>query len=332
MISIEKFNFCNLEHYLKETEIDIDECQRENIGRIIKTSRLNFTVQLCDKALRCTLSTLLLKSSMHAYIGDWVVIKDDIIQEILPRYSTVSRKIADRRISKQILAANIDSALILISSDNISEKLMLNFISICTNLKTTVVFTKSDILNVDLDYFKKKYKSLQFISVNIVESNGLDTLTPKLKIGETILLLGQSGVGKSSVVNKIFQKSVMKTGDINEKNKLGRHTTTHSQLITNQLYSIIDIPGVRFVTSWEDSSSNQIFGELLELSKSCKFRNCTHNEEIGCNVRGKVDIDIIDQFRKEKRIQQYYDRNSNFKTKNAHSQKIKQELKRKNKY
>ncbi len=132
---------------------------------------------------------------------------------------------------------------------------------------------------------------------------------------------------KSTLLNTLIGKEVMKTQMINEKSKEGKHTTTHSELFHIGGFNIIDIPGMRTFTSWLDSENPQVFAEIIELSKGCKYRNCNHTGEDGCNVVDNVEEALLNSYHKYQNMQLYLESKSSVSSSRKYSKKVKERIK-----
>lgn len=238
---------------------------------------------------------------------------------------------SDRRIKKQLIAANIDYIFILVPSDNINETLLYSLLSLTSDFKTVVVFTKADLAEPDLEYFTTKLSFSDVLVTSSVENRGTDELRKFMKDNKTGIFIGQSGVGKSTLLNALIGKEVMKTQEINHKSKEGRHTTTHSELFYVDKFSIIDIPGMRTFTSWLDDEDPVLFEEISNLANGCKYRNCTHTVEDGCNVIGNVDTELLKSYQKYKNTQLYLESKVDIEGSRKYSQNVIKRMKSKKK-
>ncbi len=234
-------------------------------------------------------------------IGDFVLVKpnpdgDDIIHEVLNRKSKFSR--LDTHYDKeQLVAANFDFVFIVTSANkDFNIKKIERYISIAWQSGGTpvIILTKADICDDYSDYVleaESAFIGVDVIAISSVTGFGLDTLSKYIKESKTIALLGASGVGKSSLVNAIAKKDIMKTNAIREDDARGRHTTTHRQLIMLENKTmIIDTPGMRELGMWTDSGDgiDSAFAEIEDLILKCKFKDCEHNKEPGCAVKEAI--------------------------------------------
>lgn len=240
-------------------------------------------------------------------VGDWVYIKKienekkAIIHRIFPRRSSFSRQEAGTRTEEQVIAANVDY-LFLVNALNhdfnvrrIERYLLLAYES---GAMLVIVLTKSSLC----EDVEQKIVETEAVAIGVpifvvdsLEHTGIESLQQFVTSGKTIALVGSSGVGKSTLLNALIGIEVAKTGDIREEDSKGRHTTTHRELFRLPSGSlVIDTPGMRELQLWEGSDAIQTtFSDIEELAKTCRFRDCKHENEPGCAVHKAIDNGII---------------------------------------
>jgi ribosome biogenesis GTPase len=244
-------------------------------------------------------------------VGDWVgVTPPGTITSILPRHSAFIRKHAGQGSTEQVLAANVDAAFLLAGlDDDFSLRRLERYITTAweSGAQPVVVLTKAD-LSADVDTAVLAVETVA-IGVGVhpvsnVTGEGLEALEPYLRPGRTIVLLGSSGVGKSTLLNRLVGSEVMATRAV-AADGTGRHTTTHRELV--QLPGggmVIDTPGLRELQFWEGDLS-AAFEDIESLALECKFRDCAHTSEPGCAVLGAVDDGTLelDRLRSWRKLQ-----------------------------
>lgn len=239
-------------------------------------------------------------------IGDFVLVKfnpdgDDIIHEVLTRQSKFSR--IDMHYGKeQIVATNFDFVFIVASlNKDFKIKKIERYISIAWQSGGTpvIVLTKADICDNYLDFVyeaESAFAGVDVIPVSSISGFGFDALSKFIKPSKTIVLLGASGVGKSSLINAIAKDNIMKTNTIREDDSKGRHTTTHRQLVMLENKTmIIDTPGMRELGMWSDAEDgiDSMFSEIDDLILKCRFKDCAHNKEPGCAIKEAIKNGVL---------------------------------------
>ncbi|MGF0111100.1 ribosome small subunit-dependent GTPase A, partial [Clostridium sp. SGI.024] len=225
------------------------------------------------------------------------------------------RKIAGSRYDIQVVAANIDYIFICMALNNdFNINRLERYIAVAWDSMATpvIVLTKSDLCE-DVDERLREVKEaaigIDILVTSSLNGNGYEKVKEYIKSGTTIAFIGSSGVGKSTLINKLLNKEVLKTNSISENDK-GRHTTTHRELILLEDGGvIIDTPGMRelgLISADVDKS----FSNIEELEKQCKFSDCTHNNEPKCAIReaiknGELDLDRLERYKKLKKEEAY---------------------------
>ena len=253
------------------------------------------------------------ENDIFPVVGDKVLIQlnqngDSMIEKVFERKSKFSRTDFSghaagyvKTIKEQVLAANFDYVFIVDSlNKNFNVNRITRYISaaLTSGAKPVVILTKADLCNNVDDYLKEVKSISEKIDVCIVSAVsgiGMKQLDPYLKQGSTIVLLGSSGVGKSTLVNAIAGEEVMKVNEIRENDSKGRHTTTHRQLIMlSSGVAIIDTPGIRELGMWDASEGiEDEFSDITELFGECKYSNCTHTSEPSCAIKQAIENKII---------------------------------------
>ncbi len=243
-----------------------------------------------------------IKTTNPIAVGDIVLFvrenqQDGLITEILPRKNFIYRKSVNLSKISHIIAANIDSAFLIISMTD--PRTPLGFIdrflvaAESFRIKTILVFNKIDLYDAELKQVQKRLENLYTnigytcISTSIVTDEGLDTLKSKIK-NKVSLFSGQSGVGKSSIINCIEPDLQLKVSNISDYNSKGKHTTTFAEMFELSFGGfIIDTPGIKEfgLIHYKKEEISHYFPEMLELLPQCKFNNCTHTHEPGCAVK-----------------------------------------------
>ncbi len=243
-------------------------------------------------------------------VGDWVAFSpyDDrkgLIHSVYPRHSLLERSAVGKKGEKQLIAANIDIGWIVQSLNrDFNLNRLERYITICHSAGITPVILLSKIdlvtkeeLHEHVRMVSDRLKDTQVIAFSNVDGAGFEKLQSTVERGKTYCLLGSSGVGKSSLINRLTGTQLMETGSISDRIDRGKHVTTHRELILLDSGAIfIDNPGMREVGIGDGFSGLEAtFQEIGALANGCKFKDCTHLNEKGCAVLEALDSGHLDQ-------------------------------------
>lgn len=278
-----------------------------DVGRIAIENRDNYLV-LSEKGeypAEVTGKLLFLADSSADLpkVGDWVVLtlfedeKKAVIHDILPRKTKFSRKVAGTKTVEQIIATNIDSIFIVQSLDyNFNPRRLERYLVMVHEggAQPVIILNKSDLCD-DPKKFKmsiqKTFKDTPVFVVSAMTLKGIKTLKAHIQKGQTYAFLGSSGVGKSTLINKIIGQDLLKTTEVREKDTKGRHTTSRRELVAlPEGGLLIDTPGMRELQLWEgDEGIEDTYLEITRRAENCKYDDCTHTQEKGCAVIRAVE-------------------------------------------
>lgn len=260
-------------------------------------------------------------------VGDWVALTTydggfAIIHAILPRFSTLQRQAVGQFGAIQIIATNIDYAFLVQAADrDFSINRLERYLTICnsSNVTPIIIITKTDLIDAQLlseieNSIKSRVEGIPLIAVSNTTKSGFEKISALIEKGKTYCLLGSSGVGKSSLLNNLSGKEMMKTGEISESIKRGKHVTSHRELIVLENGGIlIDNPGMREVGIADtDDGLETTFDMIVRHSKNCRFRDCTHTNEKGCSVleafnAGEIDSESYENYLKMEREKAHFE-------------------------
>ena len=243
-------------------------------------------------------------------VGDWVALTIydsgfSIIHGILPRFSIISRQAVSQFGEVQIIATNIDYAFLIQAVDrdfNINR--LERYLTICysSDVSPIIVLSKTDLIdeqrmNEILDDIKLRIKNVPVIALSNETRNGYEAIKKTIEKGKTYCMLGSSGVGKSTLLNNLSGRTIMRTDTISQSTNKGRHVTSHRELIILENGGIlVDNPGMREVGIADTTSGLEItFDKIVSLSQNCKFKDCTHTRETGCSILEAVEKGDIDK-------------------------------------
>jgi len=243
-------------------------------------------------------------------VGDWVAMKihdsnQAIIYKVLPRKSVLERQAVGKFGEIQIISANIDVSFIIQAiNNNFNINRLERYLAICYSAKIEPVLviskidlcTDKEILDA-ITYLEKREKKVRYILLSNVTLEGLDQILEITQKGKTFCVVGSSGVGKSTLINNLLKKNILKTGQISHSTNKGRHITDHRELFILENGSIIiDTPGMKELGMTDNSEGvKKTFQEIINISVNCKFPDCNHINEKGCAVIEAVSKGIIDK-------------------------------------
>lgn len=283
-------------------------------GRISRADRNQYTVLVGEQEYTAKLrGTFYDGDQEHPVVGDYVEVMlipdgESMIESILPRKSILTR--ADqsghaigyvKTMQEQNMVANIDYVFILTSlNDDYSLGRIARYVSVTLEggAEPVVLLTKAD-LCADVTPYVQEVSALsdrvQVHAISTYSGFGLEALQTYFRDGITIALLGSSGVGKSTLINALAGREIMKTSGIREKDSKGRHTTTTRRLFCFDGVTVIDTPGMRELGLTDaEMGVSATFSDIEALIAQCRFRDCSHNREPGCAVRRALDDGKLD--------------------------------------
>jgi ribosome biogenesis GTPase len=264
-------------------------------GRVLAAHRAAYDVQTTAEVVRTRLPGRLVHENVEVAVGDWVGMSDGLIRAVLPRRSAIVRSAAGRTSMSQTLAANVDVAFIVSSLGPELEPRRIEryLVTIWESGATPeIVLTKSDRMDDPWPLVAEVEAVAVGVPVHVVSAltgDGCDALRERLVPGTTAVLLGSSGVGKSTLVNRFAGRELMAVKETRVDDDEGRHTTTHRELILLPDGGIvIDTPGLRELQLWDGGGIEEAFADVEELAGGCRFNDCSHTQEPGCAVLAAV--------------------------------------------
>lgn len=276
-------------------------------GQVVKLDRGFPLVRFEDGAMvRCEHATALVKTAYsRAVIGDYVDVSipeghdKGIIEDIAPRSREFVRKDPTERAVPQVLAANFDRVLVAQPLSDVNLKRLERELVLAheTGAEVTVVLTKADLAEDErqVEAVRATVRAIagdvEVLTVSSAAPESVEAVRELIPHGTTAVLIGKSGVGKSSLVNLLVGKDVLETGDVREGDGKGRHTTVSREIVEVPGGGcIVDMPGVRGLGLWDaEAGIGAAFPDIEDLAARCRFRDCKHEDEPGCAVRAAVE-------------------------------------------
>lgn len=311
-MTLEKLGYKQYQKKLKEESNPLDV----EIGRVITEHKERYIVKNEQGEFEAEITGNLRFTAQNREdfpaVGDWVTLTTydnnfAIIHKVLPRFSVIQRQAVSHTGDVQIIATNIDFAFLVQAVDrDFNLNRLERYITICNSGKVNpvIVLTKTDLIdNQQLEDIiltvKKRIKATPVVAISNLNQNGINELKETIEKEKTYCLLGSSGVGKSTLLNNLTGKEIMKTGAISDNTNKGRHVTSHRELIILENGGLlIDNPGMREVGIInEDQGIENTFDQIIEIARQCKFKDCTHTTEKGCAVIMAVMSGELDEHR-----------------------------------
>uniref|UniRef100_UPI003216FD18 ribosome small subunit-dependent GTPase A n=1 Tax=uncultured Draconibacterium sp. TaxID=1573823 RepID=UPI003216FD18 len=316
---------------------ELENYRKENnylafgVGRVTSEHKERYTVRTIDNEYDAEIIGNLRFSAQKRTdfpaVGDWVALSEYdenkvLIHAVFPRKTIIERQSVGKQGEKQIIATNIDYAFIVQAVNNdFNINRIERYLTLCntSNVEPIIVLNKIDliddvvlsglILNV-----QERVKQIPVLAISNASKKGYEQLEKIIKQGKTYCLLGSSGVGKSTLLNNLSGKQLMKTNTISASTNKGRHITSHRELILLENGGIlIDNPGMREVGIADSGDGlEKTFDTIIQLSKTCRFSDCTHTSEIGCAVleavnTGEIDKDSYENYLKMEKEKEHFE-------------------------
>ncbi|OKP79506.1 ribosome small subunit-dependent GTPase [Paenibacillus helianthi] len=304
------------------------------VGRVIEEQRNLYTIMMgTDTKVHVNVSGRFRYEAANKrdfpVVGDWVIYRQvnqeekGVIHSILPRFSKFSRKSAGNTTEEQVLAANIDTVFLvnsLINDFNLRRLERYLVMARESGANPVIVLSKADLC----DDVEHKISLVQQFApaipthvISVVNRQGIEALDVYCQPGQTIAMLGSSGVGKSTLMNCLSEQDIMAVGAVRAHDGLGKHTTTHRQLVMLPRGGmIIDTPGMRELQLWTNKQVDYNFQDVQSFAVRCKYRDCLHQGEAGCEVEraiqsGQLSAERFKSYMKLQKESQHLERKEN---------------------
>lgn len=314
-------------------------------ARVMRQDRGVYQVQAHSGRLAAELSGRLQHEAASQadlpVVGDWIALKPqqgdgpDVIHAVLERQSCFSRKEAGMRTDEQVLCANIDTAFIvssLVGERGFVPRRIERYLTLVwdADVEPVVLLNKLDLCEEVERYVNQTEEiapGVPVYAVSALTGEGMEETFAHLNPGKTVVLLGPSGVGKSSLINALLGEDTVKTGQVRAEDGRGRHITTWRELlILPGRGVIIDTPGMRELQLWADEEAlDGSFSDINAMAANCRFRDCTHQREPGCAVRAAVEAGTFEASRLDSYLRQQTELSYLERRKDQHARKIEQD-------
>jgi ribosome biogenesis GTPase len=285
-----------------QQQLTLEEWEHSTIGRVVSQERSVVTLQTLTgkKSLRIT-------KAMPAFtVGDWVLLDSSgSYVRFLERFSQFYRKAAGTKVSAQLIASNVDTVFIVSSmNQDFNLNRIERYLALANEagVEPVVVLTKLDLCD-NAEKYRVKLKDLdpflESVTVNSLDQNIVQQLDVWCFEGNTVALLGSSGVGKSTLINTLLGVNAQHTNAIREDDDKGRHTTTSRSIhLLPSGGLLLDTPGMRELQLADCAKGvEETFSEITHLANQCRFKDCKHINEPGCAVRAAIIAGELDERR-----------------------------------
>jgi ribosome biogenesis GTPase / thiamine phosphate phosphatase len=281
--------------------------QQLDLGRVSFAAHEQYRIYLEDGDCEAVPAGRLRYDSVLPAVGDWVAARRvdpelALIEAVLPRRTTFSRRVAGRTVAEQVIAANVDLAVIVCGLDgDFNVRRLERYLVLAreSGADTLIVLNKSDLcddVSERLEQVRAVAHRVPYLIMSAHDS--VQSLRSAIR-GWTVAFLGSSGVGKSTIVNALIGERSQITLPVRESDSRGRHATTSRMLIPlPEGGAVIDNPGMRELQLWAtEDSLDEVFDDVAALAAQCRFRDCTHTNEPECAIQSALERGEIDSSR-----------------------------------
>lgn len=263
-------------------------------ARVVSTG--GFRLKTVSGEASARASGRLLHDGTSVAVGDWVAWdrESGLIRHVLPRRTKLSRKAAGRKTEEQVVAANLDVVLLVMGLDgDFNPRRVERYLAAIweSGVSPVVVLNKADLPTARSRHdLEGVTLGAPVLTLSALTGDGLDSIHMHLEPRKTAVLVGSSGAGKSTIINRLVGQNVQETGPVRARDERGRHTTSRRELFALPSGALlIDNPGIRELQLWSrEPSLDAAFEDIATLSRECRFRDCGHGHEPGCAVAAAI--------------------------------------------
>jgi ribosome biogenesis GTPase len=292
-----------------QQQLTIDEIEHARPARVLTVQRSGLTVGDTDGDRHVALAKkwYTLPAEARPTVGDWVLLSEqgDAVVRVLERTSVFTRVTAGVKADLQVIAANVDTLFVVTScNDEFNPSRLERYLALASEagVEPIVILTKADLCDSTdryVDAVRAVQKSIAVECVNALDPTAIDGVRAWCRPGQTVAMVGSSGVGKSSLLNSLAGEQKQATGAIRESDMKGHHTTSHRSLhVLPNGALLLDSPGMRELKMVDvEHGVSEVFDDVGELALECRFTDCEHEDEPGCAVRAAIDSGALDERR-----------------------------------
>ena len=295
-------------------QLSLDDYETLTPARVMSVERaaLALATEQSELSLELAPAWAQLDVLARPTVGDWVLLEADPenpgaqrVERLLERETEIKRRAAGAHVAEQLIAANVDTLMIVSSCNqdfNLSRFERYLALAGQSMIEALVVLTKADLAEDAQSYVAQVQSigsQINVLALNALEPESVTALEPWCRRGQTLALVGSSGVGKSTLINTLLGTQIQETGAVRADDSKGRHTTTRRSLfLTPDRGLVLDSPGMRELqlTDVADGLA-EVFADIEELALQCKFKDCQHETEPHCAVRAAIENGELDERR-----------------------------------
>ena len=292
-----------------QQQLALDETEHARPARVLTVQRSGITVGdfAGERHIALAKKWFAQPAEARPAIGDWVLLNEqgDAVVRVLERTSVFTRVTAGAKADLQVIAANVDTLFVVTScNDEFNPSRLERYLALAAEagVEPVVVLTKADLCDAADRFVEAVHavrRNVAIECINALDPSTIDGVRAWCRPGQTVAMVGSSGVGKSTLLNSLAAAQKQVTGAIREADAKGRHTTSHRSLhLLPNGSLLLDSPGMRELKMVDvEQGVSEIFDDIGELALQCRFSDCGHDDEPGCAVRAAIDSGALDERR-----------------------------------